>query len=530
MPQAKPKDVVNENFPLGPGTFALEASNGRWLAFKHLILIIELLMYMVDGRFNRLMVFCPPRHGKSWLISKYFLSWFLGSFPDLRVILAAHSAKFAAKWGLKSKQLLEAYGRKLFVKEIFEEEKDEDGNVTKTKRILEPNEIELDQHSNASYRWDIKGHEGGLLTSGIGGAILGEGANGFIIDDPTKGFKKANSKPHQQELNDWWYTEGETRLDTDLVTGKPPWVVYIAQRLGKKDLAGQILHGLSEEDEGEPHIDAREALDILRDGGEIPRGTWVVLNLPALAGEDDILGREPGEPLCEKIKTKEELEQKRANMGSFRFEAIYQGNPQEREGKIFKREWFLDERGEVLASVLTNAKRLPKLLNEARYWDFGASGDEGDETCGMRGAYNENKLTFRCMVYDKFTAKQSLYTYKSRTKKDKLGVVSIIEQEPASESKMLIQQLIDLDELAWFDIQKDKVSGSKIDRAFHLEVMAETGRVQFDTDHMTMAEIKMCIMNLIEFTGEEGDKDHTVDTMTGLANYFMVNEGAEIYI
>lgn len=521
MPSTKPEKLINDEFPLGPGTFAIESSNGRWIPFKHLILIVELLMYLVDGRFNRLMLFAPPRHGKTWLISKYFLTWFLGSFPDLRIILVTHRASFSAKWGRISKQLLSYYGKKLFVKEMLTEE---------GKHVLVDNEIKLDKNSQASYRWDIEGHDGGLFTAGLGGGLLGEGANGLIIDDPTKGFKKANSKTHQQELNDTYYTEWKTRLDKDLITGKYPWIIYDAQRLSKKDLAGQILHGFTEEDPGEPHIDAREAIQILRNGGSIPMGTWVVLNLPALAEENDILGRQPGEALCPAIMNEDDLAQIKKDMGSFRFNAIYQGEPLEREGKIFKREYFFDERGELLASVLTNSKKLPNLLNEARYWDFGASGEDGDETAGMRGAYNENKLTFRCLVYDKLTAKQSLYKYKSTTKKDGLDVVSIIEQEPASESKMLIQELMDLDELAWHDIRKDKVSGSKLDRAFHLEVMAEAHRIQFDTDHMTMAEIKMCIENLIEFTGEEGDKDHTVDTMTGLANYFMVNQGAEIYI
>jgi len=521
MPQAKPKDVINDEFPLGPGTFALETSKGRWKAFKHLIIVVELLMYMVDGKFNRLMIFMPPRHGKSELISKYFLTWFLGSFPDLRIILATHMASFSAKWGRRSKEILERYGKKLFVKEVM----DEDG-----KRILVNNKVKLDKHSQASYRWDIEGYEGGLVTTGIGGGLLGEGMHGGIIDDPTKGFKKANSKTHQQELNDWYYTEFKTRADKDLATGKYPWIVYIAQRLNKKDLAGQILNGFTEEDPGEPHIDIREALEILRSGESIPMGTWVVLNLPAIAGEDDILDRSPGEALCPLIMNEDDIAQIHSEMGSFRFQAIYQGNPQEREGKIFKRKWFLDERGEVLGSVLTNSSKLPNPMNEARYWDFGASGEEGDETSGMRSTYNDKILTFRCLIYDKFTAKQALYKYKSTTKKDGLGVVSIIEQEPASESKMLIQELMDLDELTWFDIQKDKVSRSKIDRAFHLEVMGETGRIRFDQDHMSMAEIKMCIEQLIEFTGEDGDEDHIVDTMTGSANYWMRNQGATIYI
>jgi Uncharacterized protein conserved in bacteria len=318
MPQAKPKDAINDEFPLGPGTFALETSNGCWRAFNHLILVVELLMYMVDGKFNRLMIFMPPRHGKSWLISKYFLTWFLGSFPDLRIILATHMASFSAKWGRISKQLLEHYGKKLFVKEMLTEE---------GKRVLVNNKVKLDKSSQASYRWDIEGHDGGLVTTGIGGGLLGEGMHGGIIDDPTKGFKKANSKTHQQELNDWYYTEFKTRADKDLTTGKYPWIVYIAQRLNKKDLAGQILNGFTEEDSGEPHIDVREALEILRSGGSIPMGTWVVLNLPAIAGEDDILDRSPGEALCPQIMNEEDIEQIRSEMGSFRFEAIYQATP-----------------------------------------------------------------------------------------------------------------------------------------------------------------------------------------------------------
>lgn len=83
----------------GPATFAIEASQGKWKPFPHLKVIMELLLYLVNGDCTRLMVFVPPRHGKSVLISKYFLTWFLGSFPNRRVILATHSVEFSARWG-----------------------------------------------------------------------------------------------------------------------------------------------------------------------------------------------------------------------------------------------------------------------------------------------------------------------------------------------------------------------------------------------------------------------------------------------
>lgn len=512
MPQAKPRDVINEEFPLGPGTFAIEASEGRWKAFKHLIIIIELLMYLVDGKFNRLMVFCPPRHGKSWLISKFFLTWFLGSFPDLRIILATHRASFSAKWGRISKQLLEAYGKKLFVTEMLTEEGE---------HVLVDNEVKLDKNSQASYRWDIEGHDGGLFTGGIGTGLLGEGANGFIVDDPSKSFKKVNSKAHQRELNDWWYTEGETRLDTDQTTGKSPWVVYIAQRLGKKDLAGQILDGLTDEDHGEPHIDAAEALEILRAGESIPNGTWVVINIPAIAGENDILGREPGEPLCEQIKNKAELEQKKANMGSFRFEAIYQGKPREREGKIFKRHWFLDEHGNVLKDILVKRSDLPEKLNQIRNWDFASSGEEGDATAGFKNTWDGEYLTFRGLVHGKFSAKKVYDKFIDISVKDEKSVISIVEQEPGSGTKLLVSRLRREKKLKGHKIRLDKVSGSKSDRAFDLEALAEDMKIRFDTDAMPMKDIKKAIDELIEFTGEEGGEDNIVDTMTAAARHWL---------
>ena len=263
---------INTDIPLSPADFAIHASEGSWQPFKHLILINELLMYVVTGRLSRVMRFCPPRHGKSELISYYFLTWYLGMFPDNRVILAAHTARFARKWGRRCRDLLKFVGDKLF-----------------------PIQVNLSEDSQSASAWDIKNHKGGLVTAGVGGAILGEGANLFLIDDPTKDFRKANSKTHQQELNDWWFTSAKTRLDADIEKGIKPAVIGIWQRLHKKDLAGQILYKQDEygnEIPNEPQMPINEALEILRNGGNIPYGTWVICNLPAIAiEENDVLGR-----------------------------------------------------------------------------------------------------------------------------------------------------------------------------------------------------------------------------------------------
>ena len=69
-------------------------------------------------------------------------------------------------------------------------------------------------------------------------------------------------------------------------------------------------------------------------------------------------------------------------------------------------------------------------------------------------------------------------------------------------------------------IKPDKVTDSKLDRSFDLEVMAETGRLEFDTDKLSVKEIKLIIYELIEFTGEEGGEDNITDTLTGSARHW----------
>lgn len=478
--------------PDDPAFFAMSASEGTWKLYKHLDLIIELLIYVVQGRCSRLMVFCPPRHGKSELISYYFLSWFLGNFPDKRVILTTHTADFSRKWGRRCRNLLKKYGLTLFEQEI-----------------------QLSEDSQAASNWNIKDHKGGLFTSGTGGAILGEGANLFIIDDPTKSFKKANSKIHQQELNDWWYTEAKTRLDTDLEKGIKPGVIAIFQRLNKWDLAGQILYK-KEEDKtvpNEPQMPLEEALSILRNGGTIPYGTWVILNLPALAEENDPLGREPGEALWPVKIPAEELHDIKSTMGSFRFNAVYQGNPLEPEGGVFKREWF--EKCKI------SDKKMDKLIQDLpslRYWDLGASGEDGDNTAASLSYYDGNIIYFSKQLNKGLTPLQVEKYFTKITYSDGKKTTVRIEQEPGAASKVLINKFKHSKKFKGYRIGPDNVrkAGDKLVRSFDLQALAEDRKIL-----IAESIFDKVVNELVEFTGEEGGTDNIVDTCTGAARYWL---------
>lgn len=185
----------------------------------------------------------PPRHGKSTLASQYFPAWYSGRFPEKRIILTSYEADFAAQWGRKSRDVLEEFGPSLFG-------------------------IRVRRDSSAADRWDLEGHQGGMVTAGIGGAITGRGADLLIIDDPVKDAEQALSPAYRKRAWDWYLSTAATRLE-------PGGSILIMQtRWNAEDLAGMI---------------GRQA----KETGEL----WDEVTLPAISEEGDQLGRAPGEAL-----------------------------------------------------------------------------------------------------------------------------------------------------------------------------------------------------------------------------------------
>jgi predicted phage terminase large subunit-like protein len=232
------------------------------------------------------MVFMPPRYGKSEFISRYSTAWILGKFPDTRIILASYEADFAATWGRKSRDLLEEHGPSLFG-------------------------IRVSGKSSAANRWDIEGHEGGMVTAGVNGPITGKGADIGIIDDPVKNDQEAMSVTYQERTWEWYKATFRTRIQRDGA------IILIMTRWHENDLAGKLL--AAQEEDGEE---------------------WDVISLPAIAEAEDLLGRDPGQPLCPDLFTKEALESIEKAVGSFWWASLYQQRPSPAEGGILKRNWW----------------------------------------------------------------------------------------------------------------------------------------------------------------------------------------------
>lgn len=226
----------------------------------------------------------PPRHSKSYTITETFPTWFIGKDKNRRVIEVSYGADLARKFGLANLQKIEGAAGRIF-------------------------DMQLDPRQNAAQNFKLKGHKGGMISAGIGGAITGEGADLLIIDDPIRNRRDANSPAYREMV----YNEWKATLSTRLQPGAS--VIVILTRWHEDDLAGRLL------EEG-----ARD---------------WEVVKMPAVADEDDILGRQPGQPLWPengfdlewaKVTEKEK--------GPLDWASLYQQNPRPVAGALLIRSYW----------------------------------------------------------------------------------------------------------------------------------------------------------------------------------------------
>lgn len=476
---------------LGLGRWSLTINRGEWKPRNFDVLIIELLQYALQGKVSKILLSLPSRHGKSTLISKNFVSYYLTHFPNESVILSSYEQKLASKFGKEVRETINEFGK------------------------LSPYNIRISQDTKAKNNFQVnKPYKGEMIAVGSGGALMGFGASLFIVDDPVKNVKDAESEVKQADLKDWFGATAKSRLQTRK-NGKPPIIIVIAQRLDTMDLHGIIKTN-------EPHTPARNALAQLRSGAIIPEDVWVDFTLPAICEDptDDLLGRKKGEVLWEKQRSFDWLMAEKRAMGSYLFNCIYQNSPKEREGNIIKREWLTDKNGKW--NCIIDKTEVPTGTPILRYWDLAASQKkkrskkriETDKSSAMLGTDDGTYFYILDWKKGKWSAKKVLRRFKQVCEEDTNQIDIYIEQEPASQSKILIQNL--QDEYPDYYIRPDKVSNSKRIRAFQLEALIEDRKFRIVKGEWN----EDLLEELISFTGEEGGADDGVDCCTGLLNRF----------
>ena len=259
-----------------------------WPAFisgKHHQIMADAFERVAAGTLKRLIINMPPRHTKSEFASYLLPSWFLGKFPEKKVIQTAHTAELAVGFGRKVRNLVQS---------------DQYQKVFKTK---------LSSDSKAAGRWNTdKG--GDYFAIGVGGAVTGKGADLLIIDDPhSEQEAKQNNPAVFDGVYDWFTSGPRQRLQPGAA------IIIVMTRWSKRDLTGQIM----------------------KKAGAGGTDNWEVIEFPAIMPS--------GTPLWPAFWPKEELEALKAELPVSKWNAQYQQNPTSEEGAIIKREqWRIWEK------------------------------------------------------------------------------------------------------------------------------------------------------------------------------------------
>jgi len=262
---------------------------------RHSRLLWDKLNAVVEGKIKRLMVFMPPGSAKSTDCSHHFPAFYLSKRPEYPIIGATHTDKFA-----------EANGRR--VRNIIKSDEHQ--------RLFP--DVQVTEDSSAASRWELT--NGGMYMGfGVGATVVGRRAGGLILGDVVAGIAAADSQTDRDFVWSWYGAD----LSTRLIPGG--WIILVMTRYHPDDIAGRLLAG-----------SAAQFGD-----------KWDVLSLPALAKENDALGRAIDEPLWPEWQSKKELLRikNQPSMSSRLFAALYQQEPVVEGGNIIKRDWFQLWRG-----------------------------------------------------------------------------------------------------------------------------------------------------------------------------------------
>lgn len=270
---------------LEPGT----AFSSNW-HYEHLCWA---LMRVLRGEVRRLIINVPPRSGKSIIASVAFPMFAVGHDPNRRIICVSHTEDLARKFSIDRRAIAQSsWFDAAFPACRLTGRRPRDLELTTTQR-------------------------GSVLAAGMGGAILGRGADLIVIDDPIKGVD-ALSQAERRRVNEAFDSTLLTRLN-DKQRGA---IVIVMQRLHADDLVGHVVE---------------------RDG-------WEVISLPAIATEDtyhrlsevpgDVHRRSAGELLHPAREPMAVLEEMRRAQGSLTFQAQYQQDPTPAGGNVIRREWL----------------------------------------------------------------------------------------------------------------------------------------------------------------------------------------------
>ncbi len=376
---------------------------------RHHKLLASKLEDVEQGRIRRLAVLMAPRHGKSKLSSELFPSWYLGRNPKRRILSLSYGQDLADVFGRSVRNYLKA----------------------PTFGALFP-ECKLAADSNSIKRFNVSGG-GGYATIGVGGATTGRGADLLLLDDLIKDREQADSPVYRENLIDWYKSVARTRLQPG---GS---IVLVQTRWGSTDFVAWLL-------------------------SETAHENWEVISLPALALENDPLGRQPGEALWPEAYPPEVLEEIKQTLGSRDWNALYQQCPLSDADVIFQAKWL------QFYDVPPKPKECDRIIHS---WDltFGGTSTGSSWVVGQVWGIKESKKYLLHMIREQMGFSDTLASIRLM---DKLFEADDILIEAKANGPAVIETL--QNEIG-YKLKAVEPGGSKSDRAYAVVPQFERSEV-----------------------------------------------------
>lgn len=234
---------------------------------------------------DTLIVEGPPRHGKTELFGKWLPAWHLGRYPDVNVALISYGAAIAKAAGRKARQIMGQFGPSWW-------------------------DVGINPGVRSTTEWQTT-HGGYMRTAGVNGPLTGFGFGLIVVDDFLKNAEKALSERNRDAQWDWWQSTVVNRLEPGAK------IIIMATRWHDDDLIGRLTK--QAEEKGEP---------------------VAVLRLPAVAEDEDPLGRDLGEALWPERWPIEALRRIERKVERFWWLAQYQQRPSRHSSTEWPDQYF----------------------------------------------------------------------------------------------------------------------------------------------------------------------------------------------
>lgn len=470
-----------------PGELA-STVNPKTVKTPALDMIDSALVKVRDTPDARLIITVAPQEGKSVRVAADFPAWWLAQKPDDRIVCASYGSSLAARNGRSIRRRITDFDLG----------------------------INIAQDNGAVQDWTLQGHQGGVLSVGVGSGLTGRPADLLIIDDPIKDRSEADSEVFREGNWSWWTDTASSRL----APGAP--VVIILTRWHHDDIAGRLMKRYGEEGMDDADTAPQgELYDTYDPDKPLRPFVWTLLNIKARAdhdpnkGETDILGREPGEYMISaRRRTEEQWKARERAAGPNTWASLYQGEPTANSGDLFPKEWA--RYSSPLHIELPNGTCIvPGASELIQSWDMTFKDTKSsDFVVGQIWLRVQHDMYLLDMIRKRMGFNETKQAVKDLSAKWPQSIAKYVEDKANGPA---VINALDREVPGLIPVEPE---GSKYARAAAISPLAHSGNIVLPTPEVLPNVVRL-LLECEQFPS--GSHDDTVDALSQAANRMLLH-------